>query len=93
MPPQPLALRRSGVSKYMAIPSLNQRGQSLNRVCSPQLKAIWCVASWTIVDTVRRASGWAKIWLIWAVVPIRPCPCAATPVRSYIVIRLEVRPK
>ena len=52
-----LALRRSGVSKYMAMPSLNHSGQSLCRACRPQLKAIWCVASWTIVATVRTASG------------------------------------
>ncbi len=75
---QPFALRRSGVSKYSAIPSLNQRGQSLSRVCSPQLKAIWCVASWTIVATVRAASGRAKIWLICC---RRLRPPAAAPLR------------
>ena len=66
MPLQPPAPRRSGVSKYMASPSLNHTGQSLSRVCRPQLKAIWCVALWTIVATSRTASGEVSTWLICA---------------------------
>ena len=66
MPAQPFLRLRSGVSQYMAMPSLNHLGQSLNRWCRPLLKAIWCVASWTIVETVPGALGLARNWLMCA---------------------------
>ena len=88
MPAQPVACPKSGVSQYMAMPSLNHLGQSLNRWCSPLLKAIWCVASWTIVETAPGALGLARNWLIWAVPTARPGRFTAMPARSYMIIRL-----
>ena len=74
----------------MAMPSLNHLGQSLSRWCSPLLKAIWCVASWTIVETVPGALGLARNSLIWEMPTARPGWATATPARSYMIIRLLI---